>query len=244
MGESRTSPGEPRPRPHAPQAAAASIRRRGRPAGSGRAVLAAQRGLAESAGGTYHQLADEDIPAALLAFAHAHNATQLMPGATPVARGCVSPGEVQRQPSTYAPWTCTAAASRSRPGHQQVSQQQRPQARRRQIRHRSGLRRRRTTTRWQRAQLSRQAGKPVKRNASGRQPGGVLADRGGPRKNQKIRKQPCTTHASISQIVLGGRPYRSSSWPRQRSWSPRQETLRRARGQHPARRPNRCSYTS
>jgi two-component system, OmpR family, sensor histidine kinase KdpD len=56
---------------------------RGRPAGSGRAVLAAQRRLAESAGGTHHQLADEDIPAALLAFAHAHNATQLVLGATP-----------------------------------------------------------------------------------------------------------------------------------------------------------------
>lgn len=57
--------------------------RPGRPAGSGRAVLAAQRLLAESAGGSYHQLADEDIPAALLAFAHAHNATQLVLGAAP-----------------------------------------------------------------------------------------------------------------------------------------------------------------
>ena len=56
--------------------------RPGRPASSGRAVLAAQRRLAESAGGTYHQLADQDIPAALLAFAHAHNATQLVLGAT------------------------------------------------------------------------------------------------------------------------------------------------------------------
>jgi two-component system, OmpR family, sensor histidine kinase KdpD len=56
--------------------------RPGRPAGSGRAVLAAQRRLAESVGGTYHQLADQDIPAALLAFAHAHNATQLVLGAT------------------------------------------------------------------------------------------------------------------------------------------------------------------
>jgi two-component system, OmpR family, sensor histidine kinase KdpD len=56
---------------------------RGRPADSGRAMLVAQRRLAESAGGTYHQLADEDIPAALLAFAHAHNATQLVLGATP-----------------------------------------------------------------------------------------------------------------------------------------------------------------
>ena len=53
------------------------------PAGSGRAVPAAQRRLAESLGGTYHQLADEDIPAAPLAFAPAHNATQLVLGATP-----------------------------------------------------------------------------------------------------------------------------------------------------------------
>ena len=57
--------------------------RPGRPAGSGRAVLAAQRRLAESAGGTYHQLADEDIPTALLAFADAYNVTQLVLGATP-----------------------------------------------------------------------------------------------------------------------------------------------------------------
>src|SRR5580693_6982035 len=60
--------------------------RPGRRAGSGRAVLAAQRRLAESAGGTYHHLADQDIPAALLAFAHAHNATQLVLGATPRGR--------------------------------------------------------------------------------------------------------------------------------------------------------------
>jgi hypothetical protein len=39
--------------------------RPGRPARSGRTGLAAQRRLAESAGGTYHLLADEDIPAAL-----------------------------------------------------------------------------------------------------------------------------------------------------------------------------------
>jgi two-component system sensor histidine kinase KdpD len=60
--------------------------RHGRPAGSNRAALAAQRRLAESAGGTYHQLADEDIPTALLAFAHAYNATQLVLGATPRGR--------------------------------------------------------------------------------------------------------------------------------------------------------------
>ena len=60
--------------------------RPGRPVGSSRAVHAAQRRLAESVGGTYHQVADEDIPAALLAFAHAHNATQLVLGATPRSR--------------------------------------------------------------------------------------------------------------------------------------------------------------
>jgi two-component system sensor histidine kinase KdpD len=52
------------------------------PAGRGRAVLAAQRQLIESLGGTYHQLADADIPAALLAFAHAEHATQLVLGVT------------------------------------------------------------------------------------------------------------------------------------------------------------------
>ena len=57
--------------------------RPGRPARSGRAGLAAQRRLAESVGGSYHQLADQDIPAALVAFAHAQNATQLVLGATP-----------------------------------------------------------------------------------------------------------------------------------------------------------------
>lgn len=56
-----------------------------RPAGptaAGHAALAAQRQLTVSLGGTYHQLADSDIPAALLAFAQAENATQLVLGAT------------------------------------------------------------------------------------------------------------------------------------------------------------------
>jgi two-component system, OmpR family, sensor histidine kinase KdpD len=55
-----------------------------RPAGptAGRAALAAQRQLTVSLGGTYHQLADSDIPAALLAFAQAEEATQLVLGAT------------------------------------------------------------------------------------------------------------------------------------------------------------------
>jgi len=56
-----------------------------RPAGptaAAHAALAAQRQLTVSLGGTYHQLADPDIPAALLAFAQAQNATQLVLGAT------------------------------------------------------------------------------------------------------------------------------------------------------------------
>ena len=52
------------------------------PAAAGRAALAAQRQLTVSLGGTYHQLADPDIPSALLAFAQAENATQLVLGAT------------------------------------------------------------------------------------------------------------------------------------------------------------------
>ena len=57
--------------------------RRGRLAGSGRALLPAQRELVESAGGSYHQLDGGDIATALLAFAHTHHATQLVLGAAP-----------------------------------------------------------------------------------------------------------------------------------------------------------------
>ena len=56
--------------------------RPGGPTAAGREALAAQRQLTVSLGGTYHQLADADIPAALLAFARAENATQLVLGAT------------------------------------------------------------------------------------------------------------------------------------------------------------------
>jgi two-component system, OmpR family, sensor histidine kinase KdpD len=54
-----------------------------RPAGptaADRAALAAQRQLTISLGGSYHQLADSDIPAALLAFTQAEDATQLVLG--------------------------------------------------------------------------------------------------------------------------------------------------------------------
>ena len=42
--------------------------------------LAEQRKLVESLGGTYHQVVGDDIPAALLSFARAENATQLVLG--------------------------------------------------------------------------------------------------------------------------------------------------------------------
>ncbi|TDO54550.1 two-component system sensor histidine kinase KdpD [Kribbella sp. VKM Ac-2527] len=46
------------------------------------ARLAQQRRLIESIGGTYHQVVGDDIPAALLSFARAENATQLVIGAS------------------------------------------------------------------------------------------------------------------------------------------------------------------
>ncbi|GAA4058849.1 ATP-binding protein [Nonomuraea soli] len=46
------------------------------------AQLARQRGLVESLGGTYHQVVGDDIPKALLEFASAVNATQLVLGAS------------------------------------------------------------------------------------------------------------------------------------------------------------------
>ena len=50
--------------------------------GADPAALAAQRQLAESLGGTYHQVVGDDIPEALLTFARAENATQLVLGAS------------------------------------------------------------------------------------------------------------------------------------------------------------------
>jgi two-component system sensor histidine kinase KdpD len=48
--------------------------------GASPAALAAQRRLAESLGGSYHQVVGENVPAALLDFARAENATQLVLG--------------------------------------------------------------------------------------------------------------------------------------------------------------------
>ena len=45
-------------------------------------ALAAQRRLTESLGGSYHQVVGDDVPEALLAFARAENATQLVLGAS------------------------------------------------------------------------------------------------------------------------------------------------------------------
>ncbi len=48
--------------------------------GADPAALAAQRRLAESLGGTYHQVIGDNVPEALLTFARAENATQLVLG--------------------------------------------------------------------------------------------------------------------------------------------------------------------
>jgi two-component system sensor histidine kinase KdpD len=50
--------------------------------GANPANLTRQRQLTESLGGTYHQVVGDDIPAALLTFAQAENATQLVLGAS------------------------------------------------------------------------------------------------------------------------------------------------------------------
>jgi two-component system sensor histidine kinase KdpD len=50
--------------------------------GADPAALGAQRRLAESLGGTYHQVVGENVPEAMLAFARAENATQLVLGAS------------------------------------------------------------------------------------------------------------------------------------------------------------------
>ncbi len=50
--------------------------------GADPAALAVQRRLTESLGGSYHQVVGDDVPEALLAFARAENATQLVLGAS------------------------------------------------------------------------------------------------------------------------------------------------------------------
>jgi two-component system sensor histidine kinase KdpD len=59
---------------------AVHVTRPGGPADAAAIALAAQRQLTESIGGTYHQLADLDIPDALLTLARTEHATQLVLG--------------------------------------------------------------------------------------------------------------------------------------------------------------------
>jgi two-component system sensor histidine kinase KdpD len=65
---------------------AVHVARPGGRAATGRATPTAQRQLVQTVGGTYHKVTGDDIPAALLAFAHAANATQLVVG-QPAAPG-------------------------------------------------------------------------------------------------------------------------------------------------------------
>ncbi|QBR91518.1 DUF4118 domain-containing protein [Nocardioides euryhalodurans] len=62
--------------------------------GASQGALATQRLLVESLGGTYHQVLGDDVPAALLAFARAENATQLVLGDSrrPALARVFSPG--------------------------------------------------------------------------------------------------------------------------------------------------------
>jgi two-component system sensor histidine kinase KdpD len=67
--------------------------------GADPAALAGQRRLAESLGGTYHQVVGDNIPEALLSFARAENATQLVLGASRrswVATVLTGPGSAAR----------------------------------------------------------------------------------------------------------------------------------------------------
>jgi two-component system sensor histidine kinase KdpD len=62
--------------------------------GASQGALAAQRLLVESLGGSYHQVLGDDVPEALLAFARAENATQLVLGDSrrPAVARIFSPG--------------------------------------------------------------------------------------------------------------------------------------------------------
>jgi two-component system sensor histidine kinase KdpD len=62
--------------------------------GASQGALAAQRLLVESLGGSYHQVLGDDVPEALLAFARAENATQLVLGDSrrPTLARLFSPG--------------------------------------------------------------------------------------------------------------------------------------------------------
>ena len=80
-------------------------------AGASQGALAAQRLLVESLGGSYHQVLGDDVPEALLTFARAENATQLVLGdsrRTALAR-LFSPG-IGRAHRSASPATSTCTS--------------------------------------------------------------------------------------------------------------------------------------
>ena len=84
--------------------------------GASPADLAAQRRLVETLGGTYHQVVGDDVPDALLDFARAENATQLVLGASRRSRLAAlltGPGH-RRRHHPRAPATSTCTSSRTR----------------------------------------------------------------------------------------------------------------------------------
>ena len=85
--------------------------------GANPADLARQRQLVETLGGTYHQIVGDDVPAALLEFARAENATQLVLGVQPplrlvrpVAGRGIGADSDPRAPATS---TCTSSPTRT-----------------------------------------------------------------------------------------------------------------------------------
>ena len=86
--------------------------------GADPAALAAQRRLVESLGGTYHQVVGDDVPQALLSFARAENATQLVLGVSRAVLADVrcSPARVRPRGPSAAPATSTCTWSRTPDG--------------------------------------------------------------------------------------------------------------------------------
>ena len=98
--------------------------------GASQGALAAQRLLVESLGGTYHQVLGDDVPQALLAFARAENATQLVLGDSrrPSLARLFSPGTAatHRAPSPETS-TSTSSPTPHRGGHVAAPRPRQPQ---------------------------------------------------------------------------------------------------------------------
>ena len=97
--------------------------------GANPAALAAQRRLAESLGGSYHQVVGDNVPEALLTFARAENATQLVLGVSRrrwLASLLTGPGvsmrtirdsgDIDVHIVTHSRWPRAGAAARSAAG--------------------------------------------------------------------------------------------------------------------------------